>query len=97
MRLAHAPPPETSVVTALPLTHMSVMRKGKRPSGPIRSQVERTETMKTLIARIRAEAAKRATYRTIRDEIARLPRAIAIDIGIFPEDAERIAYKAVWG
>ncbi len=53
--------------------------------------------MKTLIARIRAEAAKRATYRTIRDEIARLPRAIAIDIGIFPEDAERIAYKAVWG
>lgn len=53
--------------------------------------------MKTLIARIRAGAAKRAAYRTIRDEIARLPRAIAIDIGIFPEDAERIARKAVWG
>lgn len=53
--------------------------------------------MKTLIAKIRAEAAKQALYRVTRDEIARMPRSIALDLGIFPEDADRIARKAVWG
>ena len=32
-----------------------------------------------------------------RDEIAGMERRVALDLGIFPEDADRIARKAVWG
>ena len=53
--------------------------------------------MKTLFARYRENAAKRALYRRTRDEIASMPRQMAMDLGIFPEDAARIARKAVWG
>jgi uncharacterized protein YjiS (DUF1127 family) len=53
--------------------------------------------MKTIIAQLREAAAKRALYRRTRDEIAHMPRRVALDLGIFPEDAERIAHKAVWG
>ena len=53
--------------------------------------------MKSFIAKVRDEAAKRAQYRMTRDEIAMLPRYMAIDLGIFPEDADRIAREAVWG
>ncbi len=53
--------------------------------------------MKTLITLVREEAAKRALYRRTRNEIANLPRSIALDLGIFPEDADRIAREAVWG
>lgn len=53
--------------------------------------------MKNMIAQYRAAAAKRALYRQTRDEIAAMPRYIALDLGIFPEDAHLIAQKAVWG
>lgn len=53
--------------------------------------------MKKLFATLRANAAKRAQYRQMRDEIANMPRHVALDIGIYPEDAARIAAKAVWG
>lgn len=53
--------------------------------------------MKTMIARLREKAAKHATYRRIRDEIAALSRAESLDLGIFPADADRMAHKAVWG
>lgn len=53
--------------------------------------------MHSLIAKVRDEAAKRALYRKTRDEIANLPRSLALDLGIFPEDADRIAREAVWG
>lgn len=53
--------------------------------------------MKTIIAQLRDAAAKRALYRRTRDEIAGMPRRVALDLGIFPEDAERIARQAVWG
>jgi uncharacterized protein YjiS (DUF1127 family) len=53
--------------------------------------------MKTLLTRLRAQAAKNAAFRQIRDEIANLTRAEALDLGIFPGDADRIARKAVWG
>ena len=53
--------------------------------------------MKSLIAQLRAAAEKQALYRRTRDEIAGMPRRVALDLGIFPEDAERIARKAVWG
>lgn len=53
--------------------------------------------MKTLIARLRSKAAQHAAYCRIRDEIAALTRAEALDLGIFPGDADRIARAAVWG
>lgn len=53
--------------------------------------------MKTLFDAFRDYAAKRALYRRTRDEIAGLSRAEALDLGIFPEDAARIARQAVWG
>ncbi len=53
--------------------------------------------MKNIIDQIREAAAKRALYRRTRDEIAQMPRRVALDLGIFPEDAERIAHQAVWG
>ena len=53
--------------------------------------------MKNLFATYRANAAKRALYRRTRDEIAHMPRSVALDLGIFPEDAERMAHQAVWG
>jgi uncharacterized protein YjiS (DUF1127 family) len=53
--------------------------------------------MKTFFAQVREEAAKRALYRRTRDEIASLSRREAIDLGIYPQDAERIAREAVYG
>lgn len=53
--------------------------------------------MKTLLAILSVEAHKHALYRMTRDEIARMPRDVALDLGIFPEDAHLIARKAVWG
>ncbi|MES2146160.1 MAG: hypothetical protein V4516_17880 [Pseudomonadota bacterium] len=38
-----------------------------------------------------------AAYRKTRDEIANLPLDIALDLNIFPGDAERIARQAVYG
>lgn len=53
--------------------------------------------MKTLIAHLRAQVAAHAAYARLRNEIAALSHAEALDLGIFPGDAERIARKAVWG
>lgn len=50
-----------------------------------------------LIASLKEAAANRALYKRTRDEIARLPRDVAIDLGIFPEDAHRIAWATVYG
>jgi uncharacterized protein YjiS (DUF1127 family) len=53
--------------------------------------------MKSFIAQFREAAAKRALYRRTRDEIAHMSRREALDLGIFREDAAKIAHKAVWG
>ncbi len=53
--------------------------------------------MNRILANIRAAAAKRALYRRTRDEIASMSRSEALDLGIFREDAAKIAHKAVWG
>ena len=71
------------------------MRNGKAIRADQRKR--RGTDMKNLIATLRANAAKRAQYRQMRDEIANMPRHVALDIGIYPEDAARIAAKAVWG
>ena len=36
-------------------------------------------------------------YRTTRDEIANMPLDVALDLGIYRGDAERIAREAVYG
>ena len=51
----------------------------------------------TLLSNLRDRAAKRAAYRRTRDEIARLPLDTALDLDLFPGDAEKIARKAVYG
>lgn len=53
--------------------------------------------MLTLIERLQAAARKRADYRRTRDEIARLPLDVALDLNIYPGDADRMAYAAVYG
>ena len=53
--------------------------------------------MKNLIATYRDNAAKRALYRRTRDEIVGMSRREALELGIYPEDADLIARTAVWG
>ncbi len=53
--------------------------------------------MKSLYTKYRAGLARQLAYRRTRDEIARLPRSVALDLGIFPENADQIARHAVWG
>ncbi|WP_203232327.1 hypothetical protein [Gemmobacter caeruleus] len=53
--------------------------------------------MTTLIERIKSAAEKRARYTQTRDEIARLPLDVALDLNIYPGDAHRIAHEAVYG
>lgn len=53
--------------------------------------------MTTIITRLRDAAAKRAAYNRTVDEISRLPLDVALDLGIFREDAHKIAMQAVYG
>lgn len=53
--------------------------------------------MTHLIERLKRRANEYALYRRTRDEIARMPLDVALDLDIYPGDAERIARKAVWG
>ncbi|MEO6300724.1 MAG: hypothetical protein ABIV25_10210 [Paracoccaceae bacterium] len=53
--------------------------------------------MKNFLATYREAAAKRALFRKTRDEIASMSRSEALELGIYPEDASRIARQAVWG
>lgn len=72
------------------------MRRRGWPCGPP-GRKTKGQMMKTLIARLRTAAAEQATYRRLRAEIAGLSHAEALDLGIFPGDADRIARAAVWG
>ena len=53
--------------------------------------------MLTVFDMLKTSAVNYARYRKTRDEIANLPADIALDIGVFPADAERIAREAVYG
>ena len=50
-----------------------------------------------LFETLKTAAANHALYRRTRDEIARMPRDVALDLGIFPEDADSIAWAAIYG
>jgi hypothetical protein len=52
--------------------------------------------MTMIVNRLRDAAAKRAAYNTIVHEISAMPLDVAIDLGIFREDAHKIAYEAVY-
>ncbi len=51
----------------------------------------------SVIEKIRDARRKRAAYVRTRNEIARMPMAIAWDLNIYPGDAEKIAREAVYG
>jgi hypothetical protein len=53
--------------------------------------------MNNVIDMLKTAATNYARYRQTRDEIARLPLDIALDLDIYPGDAERIAREAVYG
>jgi hypothetical protein len=94
MHWLHGGTEVSAVVCSCSIGIFSACETGK-PSG--RTIANEDQTMKNYIAAYRANAAKRALYRRTRDEIASLPRSIALDLGIFPEDADRLARESVWG
>ena len=53
--------------------------------------------MTNLIERLKSAADKRARFVQTRDEIARMPLDVALDLNIYPGDAHRIAYETVYG
>ena len=53
--------------------------------------------MNRLIENFRTAAEKRARFLRTRDEIARMPLDIALDLDIYPGDADRLAHEAVYG
>ena len=53
--------------------------------------------MVTVIDMLKTSARNYAAYRETRDEIANLPLDIALDLNIYPGDADRIAREAVYG
>lgn len=53
--------------------------------------------MFTMIESLKTAARKRADYIRTRNEIARLPLDIALDLDIYPGDAAKIAHAAVYG
>jgi uncharacterized protein YjiS (DUF1127 family) len=53
--------------------------------------------MSNLVNALKVRMDQYARYRRTRDEIARMPLDVALDLDIYPGDAERIARMAVWG
>lgn len=53
--------------------------------------------MTAIMTRLRTVAARRAAYHQTVREISSMPLDVALDLGIFREDASRIAQRAVYG
>ncbi len=53
--------------------------------------------MTSIMTRLRTAAAKRAAYNRTVAEISKMPNEVAWDLNIYQGDAEKIAYKAVYG
>jgi len=51
----------------------------------------------TVLSNIRVAVQKHAAYIRTRNEIAAMPQDVAIDLGLFREDADKIAWRAVYG
>jgi hypothetical protein len=53
--------------------------------------------MITMIKHLKTASRAYARYLETRDEIARMPLDVALDLNIYPGDADRIAREAVYG
>ena len=51
----------------------------------------------TILTKVRKAVQKHAAYRRLKHEIATMPQDVAIDLGLFREDAAKIANKAIYG
>ena len=59
--------------------------------------MKRKRKMTKVFVMLKDAARNYAMYRTTRDEIANMPLDVALDLGIYRGDAERIAREAVYG
>ena len=53
--------------------------------------------MTSIVTRLRSAAASRAAYNRTVEEISHMSLDVALDLGIFREDAHLIAHQAVYG
>jgi hypothetical protein len=53
--------------------------------------------MMLILTKMRQTMQKRAAYLRLKHEIATMPQDVAIDLGMFREDAAKIATKAIYG
>ncbi|SDX51561.1 hypothetical protein [Roseicitreum antarcticum] len=53
--------------------------------------------MTMLLAELQSRIAKRAAYARTVAEIEKMPTSTAIDLGLFKDDAQQIAQRAVYG
>ena len=91
MHLAHSRTAALPVVSGTILPHL--INSGEEQQTPL---MKRIKTMK-IIALFKDAVEKRALYIKTRDEIAQMPLDVALDLDIYPGDADRIAYDAVYG
>ena len=59
--------------------------------------MKRNCKMTNVFVMLKDAARNYVQYRTTRDEIANMPLDVALDLGIYRGDAERIAREAVYG
>lgn len=55
------------------------------------------QDMSRIIETLKTRLRDHAAYARTRDEIARMPQDVALDLDIYPGDADRIARRAVYG
>jgi hypothetical protein len=91
MHSAHSRTAALPVVSDTTMPHLS--SSGEEKQTPL---MKRKKTM-NIVHQFKEAAHKRALYVKTRDEIARMPLDVALDLDIFRGDAERIAYEAVYG
>jgi adenylate kinase len=91
MHQAHSRTAALAVVSGITAAHIRLARKKKQ------TLADEMETKMSMIAQFKDALEKRAMYVKTRDEIAKLPLDVALDLDIFPGDAEKIAYEAVYG
>ncbi len=91
MHHMHSRTAALGIVSGTTLPHLYPKRKEKQ------TPADTETTMLTMIETLKEAARKRAAYVRTRDEIARMPLDVALDLDIYPGDADRIARQAVYG
>jgi hypothetical protein len=91
MRVTHSRTAALPIVSDSRMPHLSP--SGEEKQTPLRQRM----TKMNIIAQFKNAFEKRALYVRTRDEIARMPLDVALDLDIYRGDAERIAHAAVYG